>query len=164
MGYKRLPPAQSSPAPNASLAADFDAITGLWQNLGAAVAYIGSAYLVPFQRCHCHCPEAVVDPGLLGIVRGQLNRCGPERLSPVCPPCHCNFTGLPEPATYKFFIVFFAGILVGVIFAIIFFKRREHLKEHQVAPTSRPAPSSRPSITGLSPSSLRSLKDGSSHS
>ena len=146
------------------MAAVFDAITVLWQNLGAAVVYIGSAYLLPFQRCHCHCPEAVVDPGLLSIVREQLNRCGPERLAPVCSQCHCNITGVSEPATYNFLLVFFAVILVGVIFTIIFFKRQVHLKEQQVASTSRPAPQSPPSLTGLTPSSLRFLKDGSSHS
>lgn len=146
------------------MAVIFDAISVLWQNFGAALAYIGSAYLVPYQRCHCHCPEAIVDPGLLGIVREQLNRCGPERLSPVCPPCHCNITGVSGPDAYTFFLVFFVGLLVGVIFTILFFKRQVHLKEQEAPSTSRPAPSLPPILTGLTPSSLRLLKDGSSHS
>ena len=105
-----------------------------------------------------------MDPGLLSIVREQLNRCGPERLAPVCPPCHCNITGVSKPDAHTLFVVFFAGILVGVIFTIFFFRRQVHVKEQQAASVSRPVPASPPSLTGLTPSSLRFLKDGSSHS
>ena len=133
------------------------AVAAAWHQFGALLAYWGSAYFAP-SRCHCHCPEPVVDPGLLGILRDQLNRCGPSQLAPVCPPCSCHITGIPDTPLISFAFIFLFGCFVGGF--IVYLILHVRLRRAASPSDSEPASASSRLPTGLTPSALKHLKDG----
>lgn len=88
---------------------------GLWGEWLCAVGIHAIASLVtaPAGRCTCdvRVTEGEVNSQLLDILKGQLDRCGPDRL--VCPPCqqlgHC------ETPFGSFILVGVVGLLVGFL-------------------------------------------------
>ena len=88
---------------------------GLWGEwLGAVgVHAIASLVTAPAGRCTCdvRVTEGEVNSQLLDILKGQLDRCGPDRL--VCPQCqqlgHC------ETPFGSLILVGVVGLLIGLL-------------------------------------------------
>lgn len=73
-------------------------------------------------RCECHFDGDLcsVNTELLEVLKSQLDRCGPERLScPGCPPVICpGSSGLPVAGA------FVGGVVVGGLLVIVLASRR----------------------------------------
>jgi hypothetical protein len=88
---------------------------GLWGEwLGAVgIHAIASLVTAPAGRCTCdvRVTEGEVNSQLLDILKGQLDRCGPDRL--VCPPC--VQLGHTETSYALIALVGLIGLLTGFI-------------------------------------------------
>jgi len=90
---------------------------------------------------------------LLDILREQLQRCGPEKLTPSCPACHCesSVTDLGVLFGTVILVVFLLGYLLGVTQASRTSPTDSRSK--RVKEADSPA-------GGLSRSALQALRDG----
>ena len=62
-------------------------------------------------QCLCECSQKA-DAEILGLLKGQLDRCGPSNLTPVCPAClECSFT----PPLLTGFLLILIGFLAGAL-------------------------------------------------
>ena len=72
--------------------------------------------------CHCACDfsgQSTTDRELIGVLKGQLDRCGPDQLKvpplPAPVPCICE---APSAAVSLHILVFTAGVCVGCFLAL----------------------------------------------
>ena len=84
----------------------------------AAVAVAGWVAGSLGPRSHyCHCVVegnlCALNEQVLGLLQGQLDRCGPAQLS--CPPCPVDRR--PEPRPCLAFEAFAGGVLLGLVLA-----------------------------------------------
>ena len=115
-----------------------------------------SSWLSP--RTVCVCETSPVDRAVLGLLRDQLQRCGPEHLAASCESA--------EPSWTLVVLVFFIGVLVGSLL-VVFGCRK--LSDTGLQPAPRPAAPDLPEEAALSvprrgqhtPSSLRALRNDS---
>ena len=121
--------------------------------LGALVGRLTSGG----SACYCHFDSSPLDEGLLAILRGQLDRCGPEQLTcPVaapCPPCEQPVGGFAVAAG--------CGALLGVTLTLllqVLLLARGRAVPH--APAARQEVLDIQTAGAVTPAGLRRLRDG----
>jgi hypothetical protein len=125
------------------------------------------------RACHCHVelgPFPSADSAVLGLLRSQLDRCGPEALR--CPAVRACPVGAPPAApelanellALFALLVFIGGFLLGRVQlapAVVGAPHRcAPLPDPPGPPLATVAAASPSRSPGLAPSSLKTLKDG----
>jgi len=138
------------------------ALWSLWQ-LGATTVghtvfggWLGSRQEPREVRCSCAFEQPPsIDLAVLDVLRGQLDRCGPERLRDTCPEVRC-----PECFPHNGLLVglvagFAAGVAVVLILDCVTRRRGRFIRDEEDESANVVRPNT--------PLGLRRLRNGNSH-
>ena len=85
----------------------------------AAGSLVGASLAVPNCHCDCHLTADPPDARVLELLRGQLERCGPERLAPAPAPPPSPITVVTQGLGVEVFISALALLSLGLVLGVL---------------------------------------------